>query len=123
MPVLRKLFPALLILALLYGAVLLGERLTRQELTRVADSSTGEAACLMWQPRFLRSGVCSLDLQNARGKVLDTAALGTLPAGFEALQQFGQLGFADRRITVASLKTGELRQSFTVRDGRLVPPE
>lgn len=121
MRVFRKLLSAVLLLALLYGAILLGERLTRQELTRVSEASTGESACLMWQPRFLRDGVASLHLQNAGGKVLDTAKLGTLPTGFEALQHFGQLGFADRRITVASLKTGELRQSFAVRDDRLVP--
>lgn len=123
MPILRKIPPLLLTLALLLGAVFLGERLVTQELTRVSDSSTGEAVCLMWQPRFLRSGVASLHLLNAEGKVVDTARLGTLDTGFNALQQFGQLGFEGRNITVANLRTGELLKTFVVRDGRLRPRE
>lgn len=120
MPILRKSLLFILIAVLLYGVLLLGERLTRQELTRVAHASNGEAVCLLWQPRFLRGGgVCSLQLLNARGEVVDAAPLGTLKTGFDALQQFGQLGYQEGDVTVANLQTGELVRRFVVRDGRL----
>lgn len=124
MRVLRKILPGILILAALYGALLFGERLTTQELTRVAQPETQETLCLMWQPRLLRGGgVCSLHLLNSQGKVVDTSSLGILDAGFNALQQFGQLGFEGRNITVSNLRTGELVRRYVVRDGRLLPPE
>jgi hypothetical protein len=124
MRILRKFLTVILILALLYGALLLMERLTMQELTRVSDPSTPEAVCLMWQPRFLRGGgVCSLHLLDARGNVVDTASLGTLKTGLDALQQFGQLGFQEGNITVAHLQTGEVVRRFVVREGRLSAPE
>ena len=122
MRVLKKILPGLLILAVLYGALLFVERLTTQELTRVSDPSTRETVCLMWRSRLLSGdGVCYLNLLNAQGKVVDTARLGILKAGFDALQQFGQLGFEGKDITVTNLQTGELVQHFVVRDGHLSP--
>ncbi len=124
MRVLRTILFGALILALLYGALLFAERLTTQELTRVAHPPTGEAVCLMWKPRFLTGGgLCFLDLQNSEGKVLDSATLGTLDAAFNGLQQFGQLGFQGKEITVSNLQTGELVRRYEVREGRLVPQE
>lgn len=120
--VLRKILLVFLILALLYGVLFLVERLIAQELKRVSHPSTQETACLMWRPRLLRGdGVCDLDLLNPQGKVVDTARLGILDTGFNALQQFGQLGFQEQEITVAKLQTGELVQRFIVRDGHLTP--
>jgi len=111
----------LLIAALLYGAFLFAERLTRQELTRVANPSTQETVCLMWQPRLFRSdGVCSLDLLNAQGKAVDTVRLGILDTGFNALQQFGQIGFQGEEITVTNTRTGEPVQRFVARAGHLI---
>lgn len=124
MRVLRKILPGILLLALLYGAFLFVEHLTAQELTRVSHPQTQETVCLMWKPRLLRGGgVCDLNLLNAQGKVVDTARLGILNAGFDALQQFGQLGFEGQSISVANLQTGELVRRFVVRNGRLTPPE
>lgn len=124
MRVLRKILPVILILALLYGALFLVERLSTQELTRASPPSAQEAVCLIWQPRLLRGGgICSLHLLDSRGKVVDTARLGILDAGFDALQQFGQLGFQGQDITVANLQTGEVVRRFVVRAGRLSPPD
>jgi hypothetical protein len=124
MRILRKILLGLLILALLYGALRFVEHLTEQELTRVSDEATQESASLMWSPRLLKGdGICSLDLLDAEGHVLDTARLGILNAGFDALQQFGQLGFHDQEITVADRRTGELARRFVVRDGRLSPQD
>ena len=124
MRVLRKFLQGLLILALLYGALLLIERMITQELTRASHPPTQEAVCLMWKPRLLRGdGVCSLDLLNSQGKVVDSVRLGVLDAGFDALQQFGQLGFQGPDVTVSNLRTSELANRFVVRDGRLIPPD
>jgi len=121
MRVLRKILPAILVLILLYGALLFAERLTRQELTRVA-APTQETVSLMWQPRLLRGdGICSLNLLNAQDKVVDSVRLGILGAGFDALQQFGQLGFDGQNVTVTNLRTGEVMRRFEIRDGRLNP--
>ena len=120
MRILRKISLAVLILALLYGALLLVERMTTQELTRASEPQTQEIVCLMWRPRLMRGdGVCSVDLLDAGGKVADTARLGTLDTAFNALQQYGQLAFQGQEITVSHLKTGELARRFEVRDGRL----
>lgn len=120
MRVLRKILPAIVVLALLYGGLLLAERMTRQELTRASHASTQETVSLIWQPRLLRGdGICSLSLLNAQDKVLDTVRLGVLGAGFDALQQFGQLGFEGQDVTVTSLRTGAVMGRFVVRDGRL----
>lgn len=122
MRILQNILLGVLVLVLLYGGFLLVERLTRQELARVSNSSTQEAACLMWQPRLLKGdGVCSLELLNSQGKVVDSVRLGTLKAGFDGLQQYGQLSFEGQNITVASLRTGELVQRFVVLNGRLSP--
>lgn len=122
MRILRKVLIGILILVLLYCALLLVERMTSQELTRVTDAATKESACLMWKPRLLRGdGVCSLALVNAGDEVVDTARLGTLNKGFDALQEFGQLRFQEKTITVANRQTGEVVRRFAVRDGRLSP--
>jgi hypothetical protein len=114
----------ILILALGYGALILVERLTTQELTRASNPSTQESVCLMWKPRFLKGdGVCDLDLRNPQDKIVDTARLGTLDAGFEALQQFGQLDFQDQTVTVISRRNSEVVRRFTVRNGRFSPAE
>jgi hypothetical protein len=124
MRVLRKILPAIVVLALLYGGLLLAERMTQQELTRASEASTQEVVSLVWQPRLLRGdGICALNLLNAQGKVVDTARLGVLGAGFEALQQYGQLGFVGQDITVTNLRTGEVLRRFVVRDGRLQAAE
>lgn len=124
MRVLRKILPGILILILLYGALLFAERLTTQELTRVSHPTTQEAVCLMWQPRLLRGdGICYLNLLNSQDKVVDTVRLGILNAGFDALQQFGQLGFQEQEVTVTNRQTGEVVRRFFVRDGRLSPTD
>lgn len=123
-PVLKKLLPILLIVTLLYGALLLVERLTTQELTRASHPSTQETLCLMWQPRFLRGdGVCSLTVLNSQGQESDTVRLGTLPAALEALQHYGQLGFQGQDATVSNLQTGTLVRRFILHDGRLHAPD
>lgn len=123
MQILRKILWGLLFLALLYGALLVAERVTTQELTHVTNESSQETLCLMWQPRLLRGdGRCYLSLVDAQGKVTDTAELAILSAGLEALQQFGQLGFQGRDITVTNMKTGELVRRLVVDDGRLNEP-
>ena len=124
MRVLRKILPGILILILLYGALLFAERLTMQELTRVSHPTTQETVSLMWQPRLLRGdGICYLNLLNSRDKVVDTVRLGILHAGFDALQQFGQLGFQEQEVTVTNRQTGEVVRRFIVRDGRLSPAD
>lgn len=124
MRVLRKILPGILILILLYGALLFAERLTTQELTRVSHPTTQEAVCLMWQPRLLRGdGICYLNLLNSQDKVVDTVRLGILNAGFDALQQFGQLGFQEQEVTVTNRQTGEVVRRFFIRDGRLSPTD
>lgn len=121
---LRKLLLSVLILLVLYGALLLVERLTTQELVRVSHLPSHETVCLMWKPRLLKGdGICYLDLMNSEGKVVSTVKLGILDAAFNALQQFGQLGFVGQEITVSSLQTGEVVQRFVVRDGHLSFPE
>ena len=106
--------------AVLYGVVLLIERMTTQELTRVSHPQTSEIVCLMWQPRLLGgNGVVYLDLLNAQGKKTDSAPLRVLDTGFNALQQFGQLAFEDQILTVSNLKTGDVVQRFVLKDGRL----
>ncbi len=120
MRILNKILLGLLVLALLYGAVLLVEMLTTQELKRVSNGQTNEAASLMWKPHLLSgNGVCYLNLLNAKGKVVDTAKLKVLSNGFDALEQCGGIDFQVQAITVGNLKTGELVQKFTVRGGRL----
>lgn len=124
MRILRKILPVILILALLYGAFLGVEHFTTQELTRASDPTTQETVCLMWKSRLLKGdGVCFLDLLNAQGKVVDTARLGIPDTAFNALQQFGQVGFQGQEITVADRRTGEIGQRFIVRDGRLILPD
>jgi len=118
---LRKILPIFLIPVLLYSALLLAERLTTQELMRTTHPSTQEILCLMWKPRFLRGdGVCSLEVLSPQGRITDTARLGTLPAAFDALQQYGQLGFEGQDVTVSNRQTGTLAHRLTLRDGRLV---
>lgn len=120
MPILRKALLAVLILALLYGGVLVVERLTTQELTSVSHSSSQETVSLMWNPRLLRGdGVCSVSLRSAQGQVIDSAVLGSLDTAFNALQQYGQLGFQGEEINVSNLRSGELLHRFVIRDGRL----
>jgi hypothetical protein len=122
MSLLRKLIPGVLVLVLLYGGLLVVERMTTQELTSVTHSPTQETLCLMWKPRFLRGdGLCYLGLKNAQGRITGTASLGTLDTAFNALQQYGQLGFQGQDITVTNLRTGELVRRFVVRDGLLAP--
>jgi hypothetical protein len=124
MRVLRKVLPVLVVLAVLYGIFGIVERLTVQELTRATEAATQESICLMWKPRLLRGdGRCYLDLQNAQGQVIDTAQLGFLSAGFDALQQFGNLSFQDQSVTVGSRQNSESVRRFLVREGRLEPAE
>lgn len=124
MQVWRNVLIGLVAVALLCGVFLFAERLTVQELTRVENSGTQEALCLMWKPRLLRGdGFCDLDLVSAQGKVLDTARLGKLDTGINALQQYGQLEFQGDAVKVMNTRTGELMQRFTVRDSRLVRAE
>jgi len=124
MRILRKILPVILILALLYGVFLGVEHFTTQELTSASDPTTQETVCLMWKSRLLKGdGVCFLDLLNSKGKVVDTARLGILDTAFNALQQYGQLGFVGQEITVADRRTGENGQRFVVRDGRLSAPD
>lgn len=123
MRILPKILIGVLILAVLYGVLFLAERLTTQELTRIAHPTSQEAVCLMWRPRLLKGdGVCEVDLLNAQGKVVDTARLGTLDTAFNALQQYGQLSIQEQELTVANLRTGDLARRFVIRDGRLNPP-
>jgi hypothetical protein len=120
MHILRKALWGILILALGFGILLAAERLTIQELTRVSLPSTQETVCLMWKPRLLkRDGTCDLELLNAQGKVVDSVRLGILDAGFEALQQFGQLEVQEPDVSVTSKRTGELVRRFTVQAGHL----
>lgn len=120
----KKVLWGILVLALLYGVLLLGEMLTTQELKRVSNEQTNEAASLMWKPHFLSgNGVCYLNLLNAKGKTVDTARLKVLSNGFDALEQCGGIDFQGQAITVGNLKTGELFHRFLVRDGRLVSPD
>jgi len=120
MPILRKALLAALILALLYGGVLVVERLTTQELTSASHATSQETVFLMWNPRLLRGdGVCSVSLRNAQGQVIDSATIGTLDTAFNALQQYGQLGFQGEEITVSNIRSGELLHRFVIRDGRL----
>ncbi|CAN5560550.1 hypothetical protein BH09VER1_BH09VER1_38760 [soil metagenome] len=115
---------ALLAFALLYGGLLAGERLTRQELTHITNSESGESVRLMWQPKLLRgNGVCYLNLLNAQGKVIDTTRLRVLANGFDALQQCGQVEFKGPDIFVSNLRTGETVQHYVVREGRLSAPD
>lgn len=124
MNVVKKILWCVVVLVLLYVGVLLVERMTTQELTRVTHAQTGETVCLMWQPRLLRGdGRCYVDLLNAQGKVVDSAPIKVLDTGFNALQQFGQLGFDDQAVVVSNLKTGEVAKRFLVKDGRLSAPE
>ncbi len=121
MRVLRKIVTGLLILLLAYGGVLLVERLITQELTRVSDQSSGESVGLIWRPRLLRGdGVCSLKLVNATDEFRDSAELGSLSSGLDALQTYGQMTFEGRDVVVADRRTGEVARRFEVRDGRLV---
>ena len=120
MPLLRKALLLVLILVLLYGGVLVVERLTTQELTSVTHPSSKEKASLMWNPRLLRGdGICSISLRNAQGQVVDSAVVGSLDTAFNALQQYGQLGFQGDEITVSNLRSGELLYRYGVRDGHL----
>ncbi len=124
MRVLPKILPGLLLLAALYGALLLVERLTKQELTRNSDPETQQTLCLIWKPRLLRGdGLCVLELVNAQSQVIDSVKLGILDTAFNALQQFGGLGIHGQDVTVANLRTGDLVQRFIVRDGHLRPPD
>jgi len=120
MRVLRMVLLGLVILALAYGGVKVAERLATQELVRVSDAATGETACVMWRPRFLHGGgVCEVDLQNAQGKVLDTARVGSLDSGLTALQDFGQVSIGGEKVTVASRQTGAVVKVFAVQGGKL----
>lgn len=120
MRVLPKILPSILVLAGLFGVLLLVERLTTQELTSVSDPETQQTVCLIWKPRLLRGdGVCVLELRNSQSKVTDSVKLGILDTAFNALQQFGGLGFQGQDVTVANLRTGEVVQRFIVRDHRL----
>jgi hypothetical protein len=121
MNIAKKILWCVVILAVLYGGVLVVERMTRQELTRVSHGQTGETVCLMWQPKLLRgNGVVALDLLNAQGKKIDSTQLQIFDTGFNALQQFGQVTFDDQGVVVSSLKTGEVVQRLAIKDGRLV---
>lgn len=120
MPILRKILIAVVILALLYGGVLVVERLTTQELTSVSHPSSQKTAALIWHPRLLRGdGVCSISLRNAQGQVVDSATIGTLDTAFNALQQYGQLGFQGEEITVSNLRSGELLHRFVISNSHL----
>jgi hypothetical protein len=122
MRILNKVLLGLLVLALLYGVLLLGEMMTTQELKRATNVQTQEAACLMWKPHFLSgNGVCYLNLLNAQGKTVDTAKLMVLTNGFDALEQCGGLDFQGQAISVGNLKTGEIIQRFAVRNSHLNP--
>lgn len=124
MKAVKKILWGVLILAVLYGVVLLIERMTTQELTRISHAQTGETVCLMWQPRLLGGGgECYLDLLNAQGKVVDSSAIRILDTGFNALQQFGQLDFQEQTLSVSNLQTGELVQRYELRGGRLIKAE
>ncbi|MFZ4681898.1 MAG: hypothetical protein ACOYMS_05320 [Terrimicrobiaceae bacterium] len=120
MRVLPKILPGILLLAALFGALLLVERLTTQELTRLSDPETQQTVCLIWKPRLLRGdGLCVLELLNAQSQVTDSVKLGILDTAFNALQQFGGLGFHGDEITVTNLRTGDLVQRFKVRNHNL----
>jgi hypothetical protein len=94
------------------------ERLTVQELTRTTQPATGEAAVLIWKPRLLRGdGRCVLELRSAQDKALDSVELAILPAGLEALQQFGGIDFQGSAVRI--VRGGEIVREFTVRDNRL----
>lgn len=122
MSVARKILWSVLIIALGYGVLLLAERLTVQELTRVSRPESQESVCLIWKPRLLqKQGACDLELRDGRDKVLDSVRLGTFESGFEALQQLGQLGFEKEDVLVTSLRSGELVRRLTIRDGRFQP--
>ncbi len=122
MPILRKILTGLLILLLAYGAVQLAEWLMTQELTRASSEATGESVGLIWTPRLLRGdGICSLDLMGADDQVLDQARLGIRGSAFDALQEFGQLGFQGTEIRVKKRQTGEVVARYGVREGSLIP--
>ena len=119
---LRKALLLLPGLAALYGLFLFVEHMTTQELTRASDPATQETVLLMWKPRLLRGhGECFLELLNAREKVTDRISLGTLNAGFDALQEFGQLHLQDGTLTVSGRRDSSTSRRFNVRDGRLTP--
>lgn len=121
MKILHKILVGLIVLAVLYGAVLLGEILTTQEIKRVSNEETNEAVCLMWKPQLLKgNGLVYLTLLNPKGKVVDSAKLQVLDRAFDALDQFGGVEFQGPNVTVKNLRTGELAQRFVVRDGRLI---
>lgn len=124
MGVLRKVLLGVVVLALLYGGLLAVQGLMVQELKRFERPGTSEAVRLMWRPRLLKGdGVCSLDLVDAQGKVLDTAVLGTLDTGFNALQGYGQVDFDGDAVTVRNLQTGAVVRRLTLRDGRFAAEE
>lgn len=124
MPLLRKILVVVLSVLVLYGALLGVERLTTQELTRVAHPSAPQAVCLMWKPQFLRgNGIVYLDLRDGGDKLLATGRVAVVDRAFNALQQFGQLGFDGADITVTNLQTGEPVRRFAVREGRIVAVE
>lgn len=119
MKFLRLALWGILVIALGFGILLFVQRLTVQELTRATHPSTQEAICLMWKPRlFQGNGACDLELQNSRGKVVDSIRLGTVDAGFEALQQFGQIEFQGEEVLVSSRRSGETVRRLAVRGGR-----
>lgn len=115
-----KILGGIVIVAALYGALFLVERMMTQELTRGTNPAMQESVCLMWMPSLLKGdGLCAVELRNAQGKVLDTVALGRVDNALTALMQYGQMTFAGKVVTVENLKTGELARRWVVREGRL----
>ena len=120
MRVFVKILLGVVVAAMIYSGVLLTERMATQELTRATHPSSQEVVCVMWRPRFLQGdGVCFLELRDANDEVVDSAELGTLSAAFEALQQYGQLGFQSEELLVTNQRTGQIEHRFVVREERL----
>lgn len=122
MRVFVKVLLGVLVALAIYGGFHLAERAATQELTRIAHPTTKESACLMWRPRFYRGGgLVYVSILDTQERTTDTAELGTVGAGLEALQQFGQMSFQEEELTVANMQTGAVVRRFVVRDGRLSP--
>lgn len=105
---------------LVFAALRWAERMTVQELTRTARPDDAGAVCIVWKPRLISGGgSCVVEVRDAADRVTDSAPLGTLTTGHEALQRFGQLVIRDDTVVVSHLQTGEVARQFVLRDGRL----